>query len=157
MRCGPELAAIGLEIESIAGLWAYAETYGQPVSRLPGSPVARVALLVGRAVSGVYAKVMNFRSIDPRAAGEGMSGAGETDRFDALQARVVALESEIAKRPSLESCPICNSGNLKVTDVHAHPTLGAVGVQERTMKCDNPACGHTEKRIHDPVGHIGKK
>jgi HNH endonuclease len=67
--------------ESIAGLWAYAETYGQPVSRLPGSPVARVALLVGRAVSGVYAKVMNFRSIDPRAAGEGMSGAGETDRI----------------------------------------------------------------------------
>src|SRR5262245_10764661 len=66
--------------ESVAGLWAYAETYGQPVSQLPGSPVARVALLVGRAVSGVYAKVMNFRSIDPRATGAGMSGAGETDR-----------------------------------------------------------------------------
>jgi hypothetical protein len=73
-------------------------------------------------------------------------------QFDALQARVVALESEIAKRPSLESCPICNSGNLRVTHVRAHPTLGAVGVQERTMKCDNPACGHTENRIHDPVG-----
>jgi hypothetical protein len=57
--------------ESIAGLWAYAETYGQAVSRLPGSPVARVALLIGRAVSGVYAKAMNFRSIDPRASGEG--------------------------------------------------------------------------------------
>jgi hypothetical protein len=28
----------------------------------------------------VYAKVMNFRSLDPRAEGEGMSGAGETDR-----------------------------------------------------------------------------
>jgi hypothetical protein len=66
--------------ESIAGLWAYAETYGQPVSRLPDSPVARVALLIGRAVSGVYAKVMNFRSIDPRAVGEGMSGAGDADR-----------------------------------------------------------------------------
>ena len=48
--------------------------------QLPDSPVARVALLVGRAVSGVYAKVMNFRSIDPRAAGAGMSGVGETDR-----------------------------------------------------------------------------
>jgi hypothetical protein len=66
--------------ESVAGLWAYAETYGQPVSRLPGSPVSRVALLIGRAVSGVYAKVMNFRSIDPRAQGEGMSGASGTDR-----------------------------------------------------------------------------
>jgi predicted HNH restriction endonuclease len=66
--------------ESIAGLMAYAETFGQPVSRLPGSPVARIALLTGRAVSGAYAKVMNFRSLDPRAAGQGMSGASDTDR-----------------------------------------------------------------------------
>ena len=66
--------------EAIAGLLAYAETYGQPVSRLPGSPVARVAITIGRAVSGVYAKVMNFRSLDPRRTSEGMSGAGETDR-----------------------------------------------------------------------------
>ena len=51
-----------------------------PFHGFPSSPVARVALLVGRAVSGVYAKVMNFRSIDPRAAGAGMSGVGETDR-----------------------------------------------------------------------------
>ena len=66
--------------ESIAGLWAYAQTFGQPVSQLPGSPVAKIALLISRAVSGVYAKVMNFRSIDPRVPGEGMSGAGDTDR-----------------------------------------------------------------------------
>ena len=66
--------------ESVAGLWAYAQTFGQPVSQTPGSPVAEVALLIGRAVSGVYAKVMNFRSIDPRVPGEGMAGAGDTDR-----------------------------------------------------------------------------
>jgi hypothetical protein len=60
--------------EALAGLWAYDQTYGQSVSKLSGSPVARVAVLIGRAVSGVYAKVMNFRSIDPRAPGEGMSG-----------------------------------------------------------------------------------
>jgi hypothetical protein len=66
--------------ESVAGLWAYAETYGQPVSKLPASHVSRVALTIGRVVSGVYAKVMNFRSLDPRADGEGMSGASETDR-----------------------------------------------------------------------------
>jgi len=47
---------------------------------LPSSPVARVALTIGRAVSGVYIKVMNFRSLDPRASGEGMSGASDTDR-----------------------------------------------------------------------------
>lgn len=55
--------------ESLAGLWAYARTFSQPVSRLAGSPVATVALTIGRAVSGVYAKVMNFRSLDPRGAG----------------------------------------------------------------------------------------
>ena len=47
------------EAESIAGLWAYAKTYGKEVSRLPGSPVADGALRIGRAVTGVYNKVMN--------------------------------------------------------------------------------------------------
>jgi len=49
--------------EAVAGLWAYAQTYGQEVSRLAGSPISNAALLIGRAVSGVYAKVMNFRSL----------------------------------------------------------------------------------------------
>jgi predicted HNH restriction endonuclease len=66
--------------ESVAGLWAYAQTYGQQVSRLPGSPVAEISLALGRAVSGVYNKVMNFRAIDPRDQRAGMSGGGETDR-----------------------------------------------------------------------------
>lgn len=66
--------------EAVAGLWAYAETYQGVVSRLPGSPVSRVALDIGRAVSGVYAKVMNFRSLDPRVAGQGMSAAGREDK-----------------------------------------------------------------------------
>ena len=108
--------------KSVAGLWAYSETYGQPVSRLPGSPVARVALLVGRAVSGVYAKVMNFRSIDPRAVGEGMSGAGETDRkvwnefFDAATATLNtdALVREF-KRLWLEA----ETGNRAAAEVGA--------------------------------------
>jgi hypothetical protein len=66
--------------EGVAGLWAYAQTYGEAVSRLPGSPVAVVATTIGRAVSGVYNKAMNFRSIDPRDARAGMSGSGEVDR-----------------------------------------------------------------------------
>lgn len=66
--------------ESVAGLWAYVETYGKEVSRSPSSPVGTVSKVTGRAVSGVYNKVMNFRSIDPRDARQGMSGAGVTDR-----------------------------------------------------------------------------
>jgi hypothetical protein len=78
-------------------------------------------------------------------------------QVDAIQARVTALEEELKKRPPLEKCPICSSGDMKVTAVHPHPQLGAVGVQERTLRCDNSACGHTEKRIHDPAGRLGKK
>jgi hypothetical protein len=88
--------------EALAGLWAYGETSGKPISKLPGTPVARAALTIGRAVSGVYAKVMNFRAIDPRATGEGMSGAGAADRAvwkefydgEALSLRLEKLRDE---------------------------------------------------------------
>ncbi|MFM0050992.1 EVE domain-containing protein [Caballeronia grimmiae] len=66
--------------ESLAGLWAYAETYGKEVSKSTGSPVRTVSKLTGRAITGVYNKVMNFRAIDPRDDRQGMSGAGTTDR-----------------------------------------------------------------------------
>ncbi|WP_413674408.1 hypothetical protein ACEN9H_08595 [Massilia cellulosiltytica] len=66
--------------ESIAGLWAYTATIGKPVSRLAGSPVSTVSHLTGRAVPGIYNKVMNFRSIAPRDERAGMSGAGAIDR-----------------------------------------------------------------------------
>jgi hypothetical protein len=88
--------------ESVAGLWAYASTSGGPVSRLPGRPVADVALRIGRALSGVYNKVMNFRHLDPRDEREGMSGAGHADArawdefFDKVsgELRVGELEAE---------------------------------------------------------------
>src|SRR5262249_23758292 len=86
----------------VAGLWAYTQTYGQSVSKRPGSPVAEVALLIGRAVSGVYNKGMNFRAIDPRDERGGMSGAGGGDRhgwdefFDSAgsELRIPELEHE---------------------------------------------------------------
>ena len=66
--------------ESLAGLWAYTESYGAEVSELVTSPVGIVSKLTGRAISGVYNKVMNFLSIDPRDERQDMSGAGMTDR-----------------------------------------------------------------------------
>ena len=65
--------------ESVAGLWAYVKTLGTPVSRLPGSPVVVVSQLIGRAIPGVYNKVMNFRSIDPRDTRAGLPASGATD------------------------------------------------------------------------------
>jgi predicted HNH restriction endonuclease len=66
--------------EALAGLYAYIETYGDTVSKRPGSPVAEVSVRIGRPISGVYNKVMNFRHIDPRDKREGLSGGGAADR-----------------------------------------------------------------------------
>ena len=65
--------------ESIAGMWAYANTINKPVSRVSGTPVADVALTIGRAVTGVYNKVMNFRAIDPNDSRSGLSAGGHSD------------------------------------------------------------------------------
>jgi hypothetical protein len=60
-----------------AGLWAYDQTYGKPISKLPGSIVANVALVIGRAVTAVYNKVQHFRHLDPRD-GKGLESGGDT-------------------------------------------------------------------------------
>jgi len=65
--------------ECVAGLWAFKETLGKEVSKLPNSPVSNVALNIGRAVSGVYNKVMNFRSIDPSDDRKGFSSTNHID------------------------------------------------------------------------------
>jgi hypothetical protein len=67
--------------DSLAGLWAYAKTYNQTVSKKEGSPVSKVAILTGRAVTGVYNKVMNFRSIDPRDIRTGLPGINKGDKL----------------------------------------------------------------------------
>jgi hypothetical protein len=66
--------------DSVAGLWAYDQTYDGPISKLPGSIVANVAVVIGRAVGGVYNKVLNFRYLDPRQGGKGLSGGGDSDK-----------------------------------------------------------------------------
>ena len=66
--------------ESIAGLWAYDQTVGESISKSPGHIVANTALVIGRAVTGVYNKVMNFRSLDPRDQRTGLPGSGGMDR-----------------------------------------------------------------------------
>ena len=88
--------------ESVAGLWAYDQTYDGAVSRLSGSPVADIALAIGRVVPGVYNKVMNFRAIDPRDPRAGLGGASAMDRkiwalfYDVASSTVqsAALETE---------------------------------------------------------------
>lgn len=79
--------------ESIAGLHAYLHTMNGPISKKNG-PVVDTALLIGRAVTGVYNKVMNFRAIDPNDTRAGLSGASSMDKevwrkfFDAVTGRI---------------------------------------------------------------------
>ena len=87
--------------ESIAGLWAYHRTYDGAVSRLSGSPVADIALAIGRVVSGVYNKVMNFRAIDPRDPRAGLDGASTMDRK--IWARFYDVASSTVRSAALET------------------------------------------------------
>jgi hypothetical protein len=66
--------------EDIAALWAFKEVRKGPVSKRAGSPVARVAALIGRPIEGVYNKLMNFRSIDPTDEREGLANVTQVDR-----------------------------------------------------------------------------
>ena len=65
--------------QSLAALKVYDQTYGGSLSQLPGSPISETAVLIGRAVKGVYNKVLNFRHIDPRDSRAGFSGSGAGD------------------------------------------------------------------------------
>jgi hypothetical protein len=62
--------------DCIAGLWAYDVTYQREVSKVAGSRVVDVALRIGRAVGGVYNKLMNFRALDPRVESDGFKAGG---------------------------------------------------------------------------------
>jgi hypothetical protein len=112
--------------ESVAGLWAYVKTLGIPVSRLPGSPVVVVSQLIGRAIPGVYNKVMNFRSIDPRDTRAGLPASAATDErvwnefFDpaANQLREADLEQEFNRL-------------WMSTAGYSEPALDAEAVQQR--------------------------
>ena len=91
--------------ETLGGLWAFLETQGKQVSKPPGSPVADTSLFIGRPISGVYNKVMNFRALDPRDERKGLDGTTEMDShvwdkfFDAELEVLDAsqIESEMAR------------------------------------------------------------
>ncbi len=100
--------------DSVAGLWAYDQTYGGPLSKAVSSPVADVAIRIGRSVGGVYNKVLNYRAIDPRDTRSGLSGGGAMDRsvwaefYDTKKKRVrtTDLEAAFLEFWSTGKCPV---------------------------------------------------
>ncbi len=65
--------------EVIAALRLYEQLRDQSISRAVGSPVERLAQVIGRAPAGVYNKLMNFRALDPRVAQKGLSAGSKMD------------------------------------------------------------------------------
>lgn len=70
--------------------------------------------------------------------------------------KIRELEQKLVDATSGDLCPICKSGRLQVKAIDKHPHLGEVGIQEKTIGCDNPECSHTEKQMHDPAGFLDK-
>ncbi|MDX8323174.1 hypothetical protein [Agrobacterium tumefaciens] len=61
-------------------------------------------------------------------------------------AEIKKLQAEIKSLKSGETCPLCQSGQLKVTSVVNDPTFGIFGHKQHTLTCQNEACGHRETR-----------
>ena len=84
-----------------------------------------------------------------------MSGDGDleefTRKFEALEARVTELERHLAGPPGGGPCPVCQAGALKVVATRSDPLLGVLGPQQRMLKCENWACGHTEVRQYQLI------
>jgi hypothetical protein len=99
--------------ETVAGLYAYVITSDGPISRLPTSKVAEIAVTIGRPVTGLYNKIMNFRAIDPTDMRAGLPGTSNADRTiwpmfarpdgsidaQAVTAEYVRLWTEVSERP----------------------------------------------------------
>lgn len=66
--------------EVIAALKLYSELWDQPLSKSIDSPIEKLAQIIGRVPTGVYNKLMNFRSLDPRVEAAGLSGGSKVDR-----------------------------------------------------------------------------
>lgn len=56
------------------------------------------------------------------------------------------LKAEIDSLKTGDTCPLCQSGRLKVTAVKDDPLFGRFGHKQHTLTCQNEACGHQETR-----------
>jgi predicted RNA-binding protein with PUA-like domain len=67
--------------EVIAALYLYEQLRDKPISNMPDSEVERLAQQIGRVRKGVYSKLMNLRSIDPRDSRKGLEGGSKVDQL----------------------------------------------------------------------------
>jgi hypothetical protein len=76
-----------------------------------------------------------------------------SEEIHAKDRKIKTLEAQIEELKSGDICPICESGRMKVTSTRPHEHFGTFGKQMRTVTCQNPGCGNSEQRMHDPRQH----
>jgi hypothetical protein len=70
-------------------------------------------------------------------------------RVAAIEQRLAAIEGTGARRAA-PPCPLCETGALRTKKVEPAPLGREFGIQQHTLVCDNPACGHSQTRQVDP-------
>ncbi|GAA6200933.1 hypothetical protein [Aquicoccus sp. SU-CL01552] len=72
--------------------------------------------------------------------------------------KIRRLEDKLLEATTGDRCPVCRKGKMQLIKKSAPRSrlLATKGVQEWLMACDNPECGHNEKRFHDPNGILNK-
>lgn len=108
--------------EVVAAMWAYAQVWNKPVSRLKDSPVDQVSMLINRVQDGVYNKLMNLRALDPRHPSAGLGSGSNMDKrvwaefYDPMSAKI--REDLLAQRFG-ELWPAGTTGSQALPDEQA--------------------------------------
>lgn len=119
--------------EIVAALWLYDRLFGKPISKSQGSEVELVAQKIGRATTGVYNKLMNFRAFDPRAAQAGLSGGSDLDEViwnEFFNTAKNHLESGLL---NLENERLWGSGNESDRSPNATITVEETRLAEKNL------------------------
>lgn len=74
--------------------------------------------------------------------------------INAKDEQIAGLEAKIDVLSNGEICPMCRKGRLQLEEVQKNHQYGAAhfGVEWHHYVCDYDECGHSERRLHDPVG-----
>ncbi|MGG7577359.1 hypothetical protein [Rhizobium sp. Nf11,1] len=66
------------------------------------------------------------------------------------EAEIKKLKDDIRALKSGETCPLCQTGKMKVIAVVDDPLFGVFGAKQHTLLCQNADCAHRETRQIDP-------